>query len=60
MPGGATEELSRELPRLLVLAYGFAGLVVLCGCIGMAVWYLRGRREGQARRGPRICVRGLE
>lgn len=46
LPVEMAEQLTRDFPQLLAGAYGVAGLLVLLGCLGMALMYFKaGRRE---------------
>jgi len=40
-PSGTAEILRQDLPKVLLGAYGVAGVVVLLGCFGMAILYWR-------------------
>lgn len=45
LPGEMAEMFRRDLPALILNAYGVAGIAVLIGCLGMAAMYLRARRR---------------
>lgn len=44
-PPEVVEMLNRDFPKFLAVAYGAAGFVVLLGCLGMALMYLKARSK---------------
>ncbi len=44
-PPEVVEMLNRDFPKLLAAAYGTAGFVVLLGCLGMSLMYLKARSK---------------